>query len=479
MQPCAVCLGGKGPKEHDERPHIHRPERRYHTTGPVTAGTGPAHTARPVGGSSVTARKPKPGTDAIGMKAGRRRGATWTQVHDWVTFSTVSPEAKALYTVMRAHIYRDSEDDVVWTSTLALAIILGYSRGDKIKKFMDELVALRAVTRDRIGLHGVNVYEVEMEPPDGYRGPRSSKEWHAINGPMLDQLRDQEKAARDARRARAKAKQAGEPEENGSSELVHPDRGEQGDGGAVHPNRGEHVPPNRGGLVHPDQGEVVHPDSGREPSLGVKASSKGTVRTSSSRVLEAEDEPENPEEEPVFSPELSNQEPNPRDFYPELTDAETALHDELLELRPDWRSRPIRQALGWPSVREIAQRDPELARRAFLAGARDRARPDQGYKGTYSPLRLVTSGCPLWAIAAAELDAERAGEPAPEPQLVRLAEDDAWVPPQWPPPAVDVGQDDRVVPLPRPTSPPPVAAELFAQVGVRAGAARDDAEVSA
>lgn len=195
--------------------------------------------------------EPPDGMDAVAVRAGRR-GTTYTDVHDWVTFSDALPESKALYVVLRAHVNRLRADDLVWTSTLALAKVLTYSRGDKISPFIKDLTRLGAIDVERAGLHGRLMFTVNQEPPAGYTGPLTAADWHAQNKAELDRIRTEEKAKRDARRARAKTKKTGEVD---SPESVHPVSGEQ----AVHPDRGE--------PVHPESGEPVHPVSGREPDV--------------------------------------------------------------------------------------------------------------------------------------------------------------------------------------------------------------------
>lgn len=403
----------------------------------------------------MTARRPAPGADAVGVKSGKRRAASWTQVHDWVTFSTVSPEAKALYAVMRAHIYRDSEDDVVWTSTLALALILGYSRGDKIKKFMDELVALKAVTRVRGGIHGVNVYDVEQEPPVDYRGPRGSKDWHAMNGPKLEELRAAEKTARDARRATKKRSAPAETPRNSSSAPVHPDRGEQGGGAPVTPDRGEHVAP--------DRGEVVHPDSGREPPLGLEVVAKGTEDASPSSNTCAdrrEPPPASPEQSREGKSSIEGGEDQEidetaesvksDDHWPTLTAWELDLYRECRKVDPTW-DRMLRKVLGSRRIRAITARDPDLVREAFMAGACD--------PGTV-PMRMWhVNGCPHWRDAAARIQAEaEEGRAQPEADTGQCRTAGAGEVAGGPP-----GQR---------TVPPAQVAALFAERGLLAGPAR-------
>ncbi len=99
------------------------------------------------------------------------------------------------------------------------------------------------------------------------------------------------------------------------------------------------------------------------------------------------------------------------DGYPlTVTDWEAELIDELAQRRPDWGPRLTRIAVGHPSVRSRTAVDPGLVRRTFLLAAADKARPKEGYRGTYTPKRLATDGCPLWSRALAQMDAEAAAE---------------------------------------------------------------------
>ncbi len=124
------------------------------------------------------------------------------------------------------------------------------------------------------------------------------------------------------------------------------------------------------------------------------------------------------EQNPIDSSEIENQEGYAADGYPlELTDWETALVAELVELRPDWLPRAVRIAVGHSQVRVRTANDPGLVRRAFLLAAADRARPRDGYKGTWSPNRMFAAGCPFWAQAVEEVvpvsAGERVGRPDP------------------------------------------------------------------
>lgn len=232
------------------------------------------------------------------------------------------------------------------------------------------------------------------------------------------------------------------------------------------------VPPGYGG--ESTSGGTAHAVPGygvcrTHETLGVEVSTKGTVRTSPSpsagkpAKLAAPIGAKGQEEEDPFSSKLQNQEPNRRDFHPTLTEWELALHAEVLPLRPDWTARQLKQAIGWPAVRERTAQNPELVRRAFLIGARDTAKPEKGYQGTWSPLRFTKDGCPHWAAAQAEIaaqtaaDAGNTAEPGSVPDVV-VSEPER--PRRSPVPA------GYVNPLVERTAPSPSARDLLARAGL-------------
>lgn len=318
-------------------------------------------------------------SDAVGLRTGRS-APTKTDIHDWVMYSGISPIAIALYVILRSHVNRERGDDLVWTSSLTLAVLLGdYSRGDKIKPYMDELVALKAIERERTGLHGRNQYLVHQLPPDGYTGPLNGKEWYARNKKDLEAKRAAEKVARDARRSKQKA------QKNTRSSLVNPVSGEQAPTPSVHPDSGEPVPLNRG--------EPVHPDSGREPRRGLEPAGNeppppaGSSGPPPAWAVE-------PEQEQIPFPE---QTPTPADAGAGLTAWERSLHADVMAERPSWSPSLLAEVIADRRIRERPDRD--LVRRAFLIGARHR---------NTVPRRMLHDNCPHWETAFQEIRAAAA-----------------------------------------------------------------------
>jgi DNA-binding MarR family transcriptional regulator len=195
----------------------------------------------------------------------------------------------------------------------------------------------------------------------------------------------------------------------------------------------QEVPPGEGGTVQevpPGYGtdRTLGYGEGRthEVPLGVTEGSKGTVRTTPSSSAKAHQNRAEPDQEQktAIPSEPQNQEPTPetaedvkaKEFWPELTEWEVALRDEVLAVPSTlWTSSPVTKVLGSRTVRELTERDPELVRRAFLIGAAD---------AKTLPMRMWhVDRCPHWKRAAAELAAERGGQAAATepaaPELVR------------------------------------------------------------
>lgn len=151
------------------------------------------------------------------------------------------------------------------------------------------------------------------------------------------------------------------------------------------------------------------------------------------------------------------------EHWPTLTDFESQVFGACLELDPLWAPRTLRKVLGSRTVREITARMPELTRRAFLLGAKNRT--------TQTPKRLwFVENCPHWREALREIKVEaEAQKPRPVPVERRLAA------------AVKAAEEQDGVPAAE-VSPPvvrsPEVAALFAQAGLRFGQAESTSEAA-
>lgn len=154
----------------------------------------------------------------------------FVQLGHWVALSGVSAGALALYWMLAMHLNRTRGDRYVWPTTDILAHMLGYSRGDKIKRFVDELVAIGAIrvisVPDLKGPQKRNVYRLRRNPPEGYAGPVSLKQFYA----QLSEAYEEETAG----------------------ETVYPETG-----GHVLPEMRGDVAPETGGHVAPRTGAVT------------------------------------------------------------------------------------------------------------------------------------------------------------------------------------------------------------------------------
>jgi hypothetical protein len=104
----------------------------------------------------------------------------FAQVGTWAIFALgLTPVARHLYTIMVSMINRKRGDDDVWPSLDLLAVWLGFSRGDKVTPYMDELIDAGAIdkrTRHMNGFKTRNVYRVRRNPPDGWAGAKTLKQ---------------------------------------------------------------------------------------------------------------------------------------------------------------------------------------------------------------------------------------------------------------------------------------------------------------
>lgn len=126
--------------------------------------------------------------EQLEVQVGRR--APYSQVGDWVLLAPIRPSAKTLYWALSAHINTTRDDTIVWPTQDMLAEVLGLSRGDKVKTYMDELVAIDAVhirkARYAGGLRERSMYTVHQSPPEGYEGLESLREFYVARKKRID-----------------------------------------------------------------------------------------------------------------------------------------------------------------------------------------------------------------------------------------------------------------------------------------------------
>ena len=289
---------------------------------------------------------------------GARRAVPWTQLHDWVRISGISSKAAALYWVIKMHVYVRSGDFTVKITTDELAAFIELSRGDKMARYMRELEDIGAISSKLVGVPATKVYTVHEEPPEGYTGPLTLKEWYemrravkAIKVPLTDDAKPQ----------------------------VNPVAPSGGELGPVAPSGGELVAPLRGQHI--------------QEALDQKASTAPppTSSASSDRTEEKQQDPEIPKT------------PNPGDDL--LTEAERELFTECMVLRPSWSPVRLREVLTDPDIR--GRSDWDLVRRAFLIGAKT---------AKTVPGRMLATGCPHWEQALKQrADEQKAAAGIEEP----------------------------------------------------------------
>jgi hypothetical protein len=118
------------------------------------------------------------------------RSAPFSMVPDWITVSSVSPSAKALYVTLQAHANQERGNGRVWPSVDTIAKLLGFSRRQSIVQYVRELQDLGAIDVEteatRTGKR--NTYTVHELPPEGYAGLLSLQGFYAAQRAEQDRL---------------------------------------------------------------------------------------------------------------------------------------------------------------------------------------------------------------------------------------------------------------------------------------------------
>lgn len=348
-----------------------------------------------------TPDRPDPAApDVVEIRQGRRPPPK-TEIYDWVPLavrpSTGKPirgEAVKLYDLIKMHVNRKRGDDQVFASTLALAKLMGYSRGDKISGYLAELAEIEAIDIIRGGvyrwgrMYRCNVYVVHSLPPAGYTGITSLGMWYRANKRELATIREAEKDTRDMRRAAKKA---------GTGTDVSPPNGGDSPAKLSPPNEGDMSPRNGGDVSPPNGGDRSPPFEGGNLVVAFEpAAYEPPPPTGSSTAAgpPGRTGPEQREQEQCDSADGETPVPPRLPAHIRLSAAEVALCTELAAGRPDWSPVTIGEVLADPRIRSRSNRD--LVAAAFRKGVA------AGEK-TSSPRRLLHDACPHWAQAAREL----------------------------------------------------------------------------
>lgn len=108
---------------------------------------------------------------------GRRAAETFTQSGVWVLVAAISPTAKTLYALLRAHVNNGRGDGLAYPSQDALAQMLGRSQS-VVSRAVAELVAIGAIEVLARRRHGAHVYLVHDGAPAGHAGARNLSEFY-------------------------------------------------------------------------------------------------------------------------------------------------------------------------------------------------------------------------------------------------------------------------------------------------------------
>lgn len=140
--------------------------------------------------------------DAEQLEFQAERRAPFSQLGDWVALAPIRPAAKALYWILSAHINVSRDDTAVWPTQDALAEMMGFSEGRKIRPYLDELVAIDAIAVKKSppryvgGLRRTrSVYVIKQQPPQGYEGLESLHAFYAARKARIEAAQAEQNAA--------------------------------------------------------------------------------------------------------------------------------------------------------------------------------------------------------------------------------------------------------------------------------------------
>lgn len=316
---------------------------------------------------------------------GARRATAYTVLHDWVRLSGITAQAVSLYWAIKMHVYYLAGDKVVedvTTDTLAQLCNLG--RGDKVARYLRELENIGALETVRTGMYGVNAYLVHEDPPDGYQGPVTLKQWYEMQA-VVRQLKGALKPVDNP----VKAQVSDVPPETGQQAAEAVDNFTNSQVSGVAPKTGEQgVLPSKGGnSVPPKRGLFYVPAPSQEIALSPTSPSGGSAPS-------PEEGKEREREDLIKSGRGGR--------------ARGAVEADLVvelaavgRTEPEWNSAVLAEVLADPAIRI---KPWPLVVLGFRLAVED--------KGTWSPRRMLAELCPHWRRATGIL--EQAGQPDPD-----------------------------------------------------------------
>ncbi|RSD23947.1 hypothetical protein [Amycolatopsis eburnea] len=125
------------------------------------------------------------------IRAGRTEPAKFAKVPIWLVLNPdVTPQAKALYGALHAHVNVKRGDGAVWPALTTIAQMLGYRHRQSLTRYVKELDAVGAIDVEEVPGRS-SIYVVHETPVDGYAGPQTLTDFYAArNAATEDALPD-------------------------------------------------------------------------------------------------------------------------------------------------------------------------------------------------------------------------------------------------------------------------------------------------
>ncbi|MFJ9149098.1 hypothetical protein ACIRP7_13715 [Streptomyces sp. NPDC102270] len=200
----------------------------------------------------------------------------FTMVPEWVTFSVLSDRAHRIYSVLAAHLRRDTGTRLTGVITQAdLAAVVGLaSHPYRVRRYITELEELGAVSVieewDAVRKIPITRYVVRFNPPPGFAGHLRVQDWQ--------EERRAARAVRIAERQEKEARRKGKAVGQSVSPIS---------GGHEAPENGGHQPAENGGPSTDEPHPYETSSDGTAPSARSAADVRRTGAGSSARETES------------------------------------------------------------------------------------------------------------------------------------------------------------------------------------------------